>query len=128
MRPLEDAAKNGWTVADFSVIMVAVDLGTQQIRRTDFILQWCLARSGWNHADWGRIVFSDESYSQLSPDDHRRRVWRRSGQRADPAFPIICHTEFQQGIMVRVAISFEAGPLWSSLDAHLQHIGTSTIF
>ncbi|GFW31141.1 transposable element Tcb1 transposase [Trichonephila clavipes] len=26
MRPLEDADKNGWTVADFSVMMVAVDL------------------------------------------------------------------------------------------------------
>ncbi|GFW36510.1 HTH_Tnp_Tc3_2 domain-containing protein [Trichonephila clavipes] len=26
-------------------------------------LQWCLARSGWNHADWGRFVFIDESPS-----------------------------------------------------------------
>ncbi|GFW99745.1 uncharacterized protein TNCV_3419751 [Trichonephila clavipes] len=49
-------------------------------------LQWCLARSGWNHADWGRIVFSDESRFQLCPDDHRRRVWRRPGQRVDPTF------------------------------------------
>ncbi|GFV62196.1 HTH_Tnp_Tc3_2 domain-containing protein [Trichonephila clavipes] len=37
-------------------------------------LQWCLARSGWNHADWRRIVFSDESRFQLCPDDHGRRV------------------------------------------------------
>ncbi|GFV39452.1 hypothetical protein TNCV_1231511 [Trichonephila clavipes] len=35
MRPLEDAGKHGWTVADFSVMMVAVDLGPQLIRRTD---------------------------------------------------------------------------------------------
>ncbi|GFU10167.1 hypothetical protein TNCV_3449501 [Trichonephila clavipes] len=35
MRPLEDAGKNGWAMADFSVMMVAVDLGQQQIRRTD---------------------------------------------------------------------------------------------
>ncbi|GFU77499.1 HTH_Tnp_Tc3_2 domain-containing protein [Trichonephila clavipes] len=55
-------------------------------------LQWCLARSGWNHADSGRIVFSDEFCFQLCPDDHRRRVWRRPGQRADPAFTIACHT------------------------------------
>ncbi|GFV02844.1 uncharacterized protein TNCV_3609731 [Trichonephila clavipes] len=39
----------------------------------------CLARSGWKHADWRRLVFSDESYFQLRPDDHRRRVWRRPG-------------------------------------------------
>ncbi|GFX48053.1 hypothetical protein TNCV_4113881 [Trichonephila clavipes] len=31
MWPLENADKNGWTVADFSVMMVAVDLGPQQI-------------------------------------------------------------------------------------------------
>ncbi|GFU63346.1 HTH_Tnp_Tc3_2 domain-containing protein [Trichonephila clavipes] len=33
-------------------------------------LQWCLARPGWNQADWGRIVFSDKSRFQLCPDDH----------------------------------------------------------
>ncbi|GFS60732.1 hypothetical protein TNCV_2001401 [Trichonephila clavipes] len=33
------------------------------------ILQLCLAQSGWNHADQGRIVFSDESHFQLCPDD-----------------------------------------------------------
>ncbi|GFY14564.1 hypothetical protein TNCV_4827681 [Trichonephila clavipes] len=35
MWSLEDADKNGWTVADFSVIMVTDDLGPQQIGRTD---------------------------------------------------------------------------------------------
>ncbi|GFU36611.1 hypothetical protein TNCV_802691 [Trichonephila clavipes] len=34
MQPIEDAGKNGWRVADFSVIMVAADLGPQQIGRT----------------------------------------------------------------------------------------------
>ncbi|GFW37189.1 hypothetical protein TNCV_5020871 [Trichonephila clavipes] len=28
-------------------------------------LQCCLARLGWNHADWGRMVFRDESRFQL---------------------------------------------------------------
>ncbi|GFV73809.1 HTH_Tnp_Tc3_2 domain-containing protein [Trichonephila clavipes] len=37
-------------------------------------LQWCLARSDWNLANWTRIVFRDESRFQLCPDDHRRRV------------------------------------------------------
>ncbi|GFX11947.1 HTH_Tnp_Tc3_2 domain-containing protein [Trichonephila clavipes] len=40
-------------------------------------LQWCLKRSGSNHADWGRIVFTDEFRFHLCIDDHRRRVWRR---------------------------------------------------
>lgn len=71
-------------------------------------LQWCMARSGWNDADWGRIVFSDESRFQLCPDDHRRRVWRRTGQRGDPAFTIARHTGPQQGIMVWGAISFDS--------------------
>ncbi|GFX94185.1 hypothetical protein TNCV_4292301 [Trichonephila clavipes] len=35
IRPLEDADKNGWTVPDFSVMMVAVDLGPRQIGRID---------------------------------------------------------------------------------------------
>ncbi|GFU64915.1 hypothetical protein TNCV_785661 [Trichonephila clavipes] len=58
----------------------------------------------------------------MCPDNHRRLVWRQPGQRADPAFTIARHTGPQQGVMVWDAISFEAGPLWSSLEAHLQHI------
>ncbi|GFW68594.1 transposable element Tc1 transposase [Trichonephila clavipes] len=71
-------------------------------------LQWCLARSGWNHAKWGRIVFSDKSRFQLCPDDHRRRVWRPPEQRADPAFTIIRHTGPQPAVMVWGAISFDS--------------------
>ncbi|GFX61242.1 hypothetical protein TNCV_3407161 [Trichonephila clavipes] len=37
-------------------------------------LQWQLARTGWNHEYWGRIVFSDESRFQLCPDNCRGRV------------------------------------------------------
>ncbi|GFX38379.1 transposable element Tc1 transposase [Trichonephila clavipes] len=73
-------------------------------------------------------LFSDGSHFHLCPDDHRRRVWRRSGQRANPAFTIARHTGPRQGVMVWGAISFEAGPLWSSLEDYLQHIGTSTAF
>ncbi|GFX46241.1 hypothetical protein TNCV_1371831 [Trichonephila clavipes] len=35
MQALQDAGKNGWKMADFSVMMVADDLGPQQIGRTD---------------------------------------------------------------------------------------------
>ncbi|GFV85542.1 transposable element Tcb1 transposase [Trichonephila clavipes] len=37
MRPLDDAGKNWWSIRDFSVMMVAVDPGPQQIRRTDWL-------------------------------------------------------------------------------------------
>ncbi|GFW21659.1 HTH_Tnp_Tc3_2 domain-containing protein [Trichonephila clavipes] len=63
-------------------------------------LQRCLARLGWNHADRGRVVFRDESRFQLCPDDHRRRVWRRPGQRADPTFTIARYTGPQPEVMV----------------------------
>ncbi|GFW37978.1 transposable element Tc1 transposase [Trichonephila clavipes] len=66
-------------------------------------LQWCLARSGWNHADWRRIVFSDESSFQLCPEDHRRRVWR---QRADPVFTIARPTGPQPDVIVLEVIYF----------------------
>ncbi|GFU00736.1 transposable element Tc1 transposase [Trichonephila clavipes] len=62
-------------------------------------LQWFMSLSGWNHADWGHIVFSDESRFHLCPDDHRRRVWRRPGWRADPAFTIVHPTGPQQEAM-----------------------------
>ncbi|GFV38350.1 uncharacterized protein TNCV_3633571 [Trichonephila clavipes] len=88
-------------------------------------LQRCLARSGWNHADRGRRVFSDESLFKLCPDDHRRRVWKRSGRCADPTFNITRHAGFQLGVLVRGAISFNSRNLWSS---HLQHSGMSKIF
>ncbi|GFU48620.1 transposable element Tc1 transposase [Trichonephila clavipes] len=118
MRSLEDAGKNGWTVADFSVIMVAINLGSQQIGRTMPIvsthcqarLQWCLAQSGWNRANKERIMFSNKFRYHLCPDDHRRRVWRRPGQRANPAFTIARHTGPQPRVMVWAAFSDSRSP------------------
>ncbi|GFX12829.1 transposable element Tc1 transposase [Trichonephila clavipes] len=52
-------------------------------------------------------VFRDESRFQLCPGDHRRRVWRRPGQCADPDFTIARHTSPQPRVMVWVAISFD---------------------
>ncbi|GFY16857.1 uncharacterized protein TNCV_3689151 [Trichonephila clavipes] len=127
MWPLEDAVKNGWTMADFSIIMVAVDLGQQQIGRTNCLSdqlsqhlihryqpsEWCLILSGWNHADWRRIVFSDESHFQMCPYNHRRSVWRSPGQCADPTFTVARHTDPQPGVMVWGAFSFNS---WIPLD------------
>ncbi|GFW80423.1 HTH_Tnp_Tc3_2 domain-containing protein [Trichonephila clavipes] len=70
-------------------------------------LIWFLARSGYNHADWRRIVFSDESHFQLCPDHHRRRLWRHPGKHSNPAFTIARHTGPQPGVIVWGAISFD---------------------
>ncbi|GFX54496.1 HTH_Tnp_Tc3_2 domain-containing protein [Trichonephila clavipes] len=50
-------------------------------------------RATWSVTDWRRVIFSDESRFSLSDDDHRTRVWRRTGQRSDPAFIVERHTE-----------------------------------
>ncbi|GFT31658.1 transposable element Tc1 transposase [Trichonephila clavipes] len=69
-------------------------------------------------------VFSDESHFQLCPDDPRRCVWRRPGQRADPAFTIARHTDPQPGLMVWGAISFDRG---TSLVTSLEHTYSPTV-
>ncbi|UYV66612.1 Transposase [Cordylochernes scorpioides] len=47
-------------------------------------LEWCRARSTWM-TEWHRVVFSDESRFCLSSDSRRVRVWRRPGERSNPA-------------------------------------------
>ncbi|GFT88047.1 HTH_Tnp_Tc3_2 domain-containing protein [Trichonephila clavipes] len=49
-------------------------------------LDFCRPRATWSVTDWRRVIFSDESRFSFSADDHRTRVWRRTGQRSDPAF------------------------------------------
>ncbi|GFV70556.1 transposable element Tcb2 transposase [Trichonephila clavipes] len=55
-------------------------------------LDFCRPRATWSVTDWRRVIFSDESRFSLSADDHRTRVWRRTGQRSDPAFIVERHT------------------------------------
>ncbi|GFX56441.1 HTH_Tnp_Tc3_2 domain-containing protein [Trichonephila clavipes] len=57
--------------------------------------------------DWRRVIFSDESRFSLSDDDHRTRVWRRTGQRSDPAFIVERHTAISQGVTVWGANSLD---------------------
>ncbi|UYV80023.1 hypothetical protein LAZ67_18001453 [Cordylochernes scorpioides] len=47
-------------------------------------LEWCRSRSTWM-TEWHRVVFSDESRFCLSSDSRRVRVWRRHGERSNPA-------------------------------------------
>ncbi|GFV17252.1 HTH_Tnp_Tc3_2 domain-containing protein [Trichonephila clavipes] len=56
---------------------------------------FCRPRATWSVTD--SVVF-DESRFSLSADDHRTRVWRRSGQRSDPAFIVERHTAISQGV------------------------------
>ncbi|GFW49907.1 transposable element Tcb2 transposase [Trichonephila clavipes] len=61
----------------------------------------------WSVTDWRRVIFSNESRFSLSADDHRTRVWRRTGQRSDPAFIVERHTAISQGVTVWGAISWD---------------------
>ncbi|GFS93792.1 HTH_Tnp_Tc3_2 domain-containing protein, partial [Trichonephila clavipes] len=63
-------------------------------------LDFCRPRATWSVTDWRRVIFGDESRFSLSADDHRTRVWRRTGQRSDPAFIVERHTAISQGVTV----------------------------
>ncbi|GFY14978.1 HTH_Tnp_Tc3_2 domain-containing protein [Trichonephila clavipes] len=70
-------------------------------------LDFCRPRATWSVTDWRRVIFSDESRFSVSADDHRTRVWRRTGQRSDPAFIVERHTAISQGVTVWGAISWD---------------------
>ncbi|GFW13595.1 transposable element Tcb2 transposase [Trichonephila clavipes] len=70
-------------------------------------LDFCRPRATWSVTDWRCVIFSDESRFSLSADDHRTRVWRRTGQRSDPAFIVERHTAISQGVTVWGAISWD---------------------
>ncbi|GFW32849.1 HTH_Tnp_Tc3_2 domain-containing protein [Trichonephila clavipes] len=81
-----------------------------------------------DHADWGRIVFSDKSRFQLCLDNHRRCVWRHPGQRADPAFTIARHTCSQPEVMDWSVISFDNWTDLVVIRGNLQHSDMSITF
>ncbi|GFX47160.1 transposable element Tc1 transposase [Trichonephila clavipes] len=68
---------------------------------------FCRPRATWSVTDWRRVIFSDESRFSLGADDHRTRVWRRTGQRSDPAFIVERHTAISQGVTVWGAFSWD---------------------
>ncbi|GFX42017.1 transposable element Tcb2 transposase [Trichonephila clavipes] len=73
----------------------------RHLGRSDMVVARCCV------TDWRRVIFSDESRFSLSADDHRTRVWRRTGQRSDPAFIVERHTAISQGVTVWGAISWD---------------------
>ncbi|UYV66736.1 hypothetical protein LAZ67_4002721 [Cordylochernes scorpioides] len=70
-------------------------------------LEWCRARSTWM-TEWHTVVFSDESRFCLSSDSRRVRVWRRRGERSNPAAIVERPTVRQCGIMVWGAIAYDS--------------------
>ncbi|UYV63759.1 hypothetical protein LAZ67_2005525 [Cordylochernes scorpioides] len=70
-------------------------------------LEWCRARSTWL-TEWHRVVFSDESRFCLSSDSRRVRVWRRRGERSNPAAIVERPTVRQRGIMVWGATAYDS--------------------
>ncbi|UYV64878.1 hypothetical protein LAZ67_3002250 [Cordylochernes scorpioides] len=70
-------------------------------------LEWCRARSTCM-TEWHRVVFSDESRFCLSSDSRRVRVWRRRGERSNPAAIVERPTVRQRGIMVWGAIAYDS--------------------
>ncbi|GFV03501.1 HTH_Tnp_Tc3_2 domain-containing protein [Trichonephila clavipes] len=96
------------------------------VTASDSSLSTIRPRSDWSHADWGPIVFSNESCFQLCPDDHRGPVWGSPGQRADPAFTIVPHTGPEPGVIVWDIISFDSRTPLTVIRTHLQHSGTTT--
>ncbi|UYV68580.1 ASS1 [Cordylochernes scorpioides] len=70
-------------------------------------LEWCRGRSTWM-TEWHRVVFSDESRFCLSSDSRRVRVWRRRGERSNPAAIVERPTVRQRGIMVWGAIAYDS--------------------
>ncbi|UYV66563.1 hypothetical protein LAZ67_4002086 [Cordylochernes scorpioides] len=70
-------------------------------------LEWCRARTTWM-TEWHRVVFSDESRFCLSSDSRRVRVWRRRGERSNPAAIVERPTVRQRGIMVWGAIAYDS--------------------
>ncbi|UYV83709.1 Ces3 [Cordylochernes scorpioides] len=70
-------------------------------------LEWCRARSTWM-TEWHRVVFLDEPRFCLSSDSRHVRVWRRRGERSNPAAIVERPTVRQRGIMVWGAIAYDS--------------------
>ncbi|GFU60472.1 HTH_Tnp_Tc3_2 domain-containing protein [Trichonephila clavipes] len=64
----------------------------------------------------------------LCPYNHRRRVWRRLGQRVDLVFTTARHTGPHSGDMVWVAISFDGWTPLAGIRGNIQHSSTWTTF
>ncbi|GFX01275.1 hypothetical protein TNCV_3729441 [Trichonephila clavipes] len=73
MRPFKDTGKKGWIVADFGVMMVAVDLGPQQIGSCQVIYsQFGFSIHQNDHQARRRFVERAQNEIAVVPDFHKR--------------------------------------------------------
>ncbi|UYV61301.1 hypothetical protein LAZ67_1004273 [Cordylochernes scorpioides] len=113
--PLLTARGSGATLGTISRRLVANGLRScRPLRRLPLTppnrrqrLEWCRARSTWM-TEWHRVVFYDESRFCLSSDSRRVRVWRRRGERSNPAAIVERPTVRQRRIMVWGAIAYDS--------------------
>ena len=69
-------------------------------------LNWARQHSRWVRRQWRRIVFTDESKFNLDGPDGRIRVWRRRGERLDPANVMEFDRYGGGGVMIWGGISY----------------------
>ncbi|UYV65499.1 K02A2.6-like, partial [Cordylochernes scorpioides] len=106
LKHVQDTLDHSISTRTISRRLVANDLHScRPLRRLPFTppnrrqrLEWCRARSTWM-TEWHRVVFSDDSRFCLSSDSRRVRVWRRRGERSNPAAIVERPTVRQRGIM-----------------------------
>ncbi|GFT36372.1 transposable element Tcb1 transposase [Trichonephila clavipes] len=70
-------------------------------------VEWCRARATWMW-EWRNVVFSNELRFCFFNDSQRIRVWRRRGERSNPAVTVERPTARQRGIMVWGAIAYDS--------------------
>ena len=70
-------------------------------------LEWCWTRAMWM-TEWRNVMFSDESFFCLSNDSNHIRVWRRRGDRSNPAVTVERPIKRQRGIMVWGTIAYNS--------------------
>ncbi|GFX14624.1 HTH_Tnp_Tc3_2 domain-containing protein [Trichonephila clavipes] len=103
-RPPPRSEREQWKLPEHKMIAVQseewLEEPTSAIRRLPLTrphhrqcrLDFCRPRATLECDRLRRVIFSDESRFSLSADDHRTHVWRRTGQRSDPAFIVEWHT------------------------------------
>jgi len=65
---------------------------------------WCQEHRNWTRAQWGSVIFSDESRFTLQMADEQTRVYRRPGKRYNDGC-VMEVNKFQRGVMVLGAIT-----------------------
>ncbi|GFU30296.1 HTH_Tnp_Tc3_2 domain-containing protein [Trichonephila clavipes] len=98
-KTISETTDRSWLEEPTSAKTLTTDPHHRQCR-----LDFCRPRATWSVTDWRRVIFSDESRFSLSADDHRTRVWRRTGQRSDPAFIVERHTAISQGGLLNAPV------------------------